>query len=328
MLHVDGGGGGAVLRHRARRVTAAEAVVVDDLHVAYGRAWALAGVTLDVEAGATLGVLGHNGAGKTTLIRVLTTLVRPTAGRVLVGGLDVVTDATQVRRRIGVTGQYAGLDEFLTARENLELVGRLTGLGRAARHRADTLIDRFGLHHVAAQRVGELSGGSRRRIDLAASLVGAPTVLFLDEPTTGLDPMSRAALWDVVSELNHAGTTVVLTTQYLEEADRVADEIVVLDQGRVSARGTPAELKRIVGGKVVTTTIPTDQLDVLPFRPDTKTAVDSVYVRVVRTVDDAGSAAGLVAQLTRHGIDMADLDVASPSLDDVVTHLTLSGATR
>ncbi|MFD9669444.1 ATP-binding cassette domain-containing protein [Rhodococcus sp. NPDC059968] len=308
----------------------APAVVVEDLHVAYGKSWALDGVDLEAAAGTTLGVLGHNGAGKTTLIRTLTTLVRPTIGRVQIGGLDVITDADRVRRRIGVTGQYAGLDEFLTARENLELIGRLTGLRRtAARARADALIERLGLDEYATRRVGELSGGSRRRIDLAASLVGSPSVLFLDEPTTGLDPIARAGLWDVVDELTTAGTTVVLTTQYLEEADRLADHIVVLARGRVAARGTPAELKRIVGGKVLTATIPTGQLAVLPFTPDTD-RVDGDRVRVSVTVDDALAATALVADLHRGGIDVTDLDVTSPSLDDVFTHLahTTTGAHR
>jgi ABC-2 type transport system ATP-binding protein len=304
------------------------AVVVEDLHVAYDKTWALDGLDLEVGAGTTLGVLGHNGAGKTTLIRVLTTLVRPTVGRALVEGLDVVTDAMDVRRRIGVTGQYAGLDEFLTTRENVELIGRLAGLRGRARARADTLIDRLGLHDLASRRVGELSGGSRRRVDLAASLVGSPSVLFLDEPTTGLDPIARNALWDVVDELTTNGTTVVLTTQYLEEADRLADHIVVLSQGRVAARGTPAELKRIVGGKVVTATIPTHQLGDLPFRPDAENPVEDGRVRVALTVGDAMTAAQLVAQLTRDRVGISDLDVTSPSLDDVFTHLTHNGATR
>ncbi|KXX62987.1 MULTISPECIES: ATP-binding cassette domain-containing protein [unclassified Rhodococcus (in: high G+C Gram-positive bacteria)] len=301
----------------------APAVVVEDLHVAYGKTWALDGVDLTAAAGTTLGVLGHNGAGKTTLIRTLTTLVRPTVGRVQIEGLDIVADADQVRRRIGVTGQYAGLDEFLTARENLELIGRLTGLRRTpARARADALIDRLGLDEYATRRVGELSGGSRRRIDLAASLVGSPSVLFLDEPTTGLDPIARAGLWDVVDELTEAGTTVVLTTQYLEEADRLADHIVVLRRGRVAARGTPAELKRIVGGKVVSATVPAHQLTALPFIPDTDPRVDDNRVRVSVTVDDAPAAITLVADLHDRGIEVTDLDVTSPSLDDVFTHLT------
>ncbi|MBH0775656.1 ABC transporter ATP-binding protein [Nocardia bovistercoris] len=306
----------------------APTVVVEDLHVAYGSTWALDGVDLRVAAGATLGVLGHNGAGKTTLIRALTTLVRPTVGRVEITGLDVVADATEVRRRIGVTGQYAGLDEFLTARENLELVGRLAGLGRRARPRADALIDRLGLHEYAARRVGEISGGSRRRVDLAASLVADPAVLFLDEPTTGLDPLARAGLWEVVDELTGAGTTVVLTTQYLEEADRLADHIVILERGRIAASGTPAELKRIIGGKVVHLTVPAEQVPDLPFIPEDD-RTDGSRVRVSVTVVDAPTATALVADLHRGGLEITDLDVTSPSLDDVFTHLThTTGATR
>lgn len=308
----------------------APAVLVEDLHVAYGRTWALDGVDLEAAAGTTIGVLGHNGAGKTTLIRTLTTLVPPTIGRARIDGLDVVADATTVRRRIGVTGQYAGLDEFLTARENLELIGRLTGLRRTARPRADALIEKLGLHEYATRRVGELSGGSSRRIDLAASLVGSPSVLFLDEPTTGLDPLARAGLWDVVEELTDAGTTVVLTTQYLEEADRLADHIVVLRRGRIAARGTPTELKRIVGGKVLTTTVPTARLGGLPFTPATEHPVDGgARTRVSVTVDDAPAATALVADLHRTGTAVTDLDVTSPSLDDVFAHLAhSSGAHR
>ena len=302
------------------------AVVVEDLHVAYGTTWALDGVDLDVPRGSTLGVLGHNGAGKTTLIRVLTTLVQPNAGRVTVDGLDVVTDADRVRRRIGVTGQYAGLDEFLTGRENLELVARLTGLGRGSRHRVSELIDQLGLHDIASRQVGELSGGSRRRIDLAASLVGSPAVLFLDEPTTGLDPTGRAGLWAVVEQLTATGTTVVLTTQYLEEADRLADDIAVLDHGRVAARGTPTVLKELVGGKVVTATIDHATLDQLPFRPDGQHPGAAGQVAVSFNADDAASAMRVVADLAAAGVELRDLEVTSPSLDDVFTHLTPTGA--
>jgi ABC-2 type transport system ATP-binding protein len=302
------------------------AVVVEDVHVAYGTTWALGGVDVEVPRARTLGVLGHNGAGKTTLVRVLTTLVRPNAGRVVVDGFDVVADADQVRRRIGVTGQYAGLDEFLTGRENLELVGRLVGLGRRARERAGDLVDRLGLGDLAGRRVGELSGGSRRRIDLAASLVGSPSVLFLDEPTTGLDPTARAALWDVVDHLTASGTTVVLTTQYLDEADRLADDIVVLDHGRVAARGTPAELKRLVGGKVIAATIPAADTDRLPHFPDTQRPAGSDHVTVSYSAGSADAAGDLVAQLGRAGITVVDLEVTSPSLDDVFTHLTATGA--
>jgi ABC-2 type transport system ATP-binding protein len=304
--------------------TSTAAVVVEDLHVAYGSTSALDGIDLETARGTTLGVLGHNGAGKTTLIRVLTTLVRPTAGRVTVNGFDVVTAADQVRRRIGVTGQYAGLDEFLTGRENLELIGRLTGLGRRAASQADALIDRLDLGDLAGQRVGQMSGGSRRRVDLAASLAGSPSVLFLDEPTTGLDPTARAGLWDVVAELTATGTTVLLTTQYLDEADRLADHIVVLDHGRIAARGTPAELKRLVGGKVVTATIPTSHLDQLTHRPDLERPAGPGQVTVTFSTGDADSAAELVAHLAHAGVD--DLEVTSPSLDDVFAHLTLTGA--
>ena len=301
------------------------AVVVEGLTVAYGTTAALDGVDLGVARGTTLGVLGHNGAGKTTLIRVLTTLVPPTAGRVAVNGFDVVADAAAVRRSIGVTGQYAGLDEFLTGHENLEMIGRLSGLGRHARGRADALVERLDLADLADRRVGQMSGGSRRRIDLAASLVATPAVLFLDEPTTGLDPAARAALWEVVGELNAAGTTVVLTTQYLEEADRLADQVVVLDHGRVAARGTPAELKRLVGGKVVTATMPAEHIDRLVDRPDLEHRSGVDHVITTFSVGDAHSAAGLIARLTASSIDVADLDVTSPSLDDVFAHLTFTG---
>jgi ABC-2 type transport system ATP-binding protein len=302
-------------------------VLVDDLHLAYGGAPALDGVDLETAPGSTLAILGHNGAGKTTLIRVLTTLARPDRGRALVDGYDVVTDAAQVRRRIGVTGQFAGLDDFLTGRENLELVGHLSGLGGNARRRANELIARLGLEDLAAKHIGGLSGGSRRRVDLAASLVGDPSVLFLDEPTTGLDPMARTALWDVIADLTATGTTVVLTTQYLEEADRLADHVVVLDHGRVAARGTPAELKRIVGGKLITAVVPVEQLDLLPSAASAEQRLDADRVRVVLAVGGTDSAAHVIGQLTAQGIELADLDVASPSLDDVVRHLTYAGAT-
>jgi ABC-2 type transport system ATP-binding protein len=302
------------------------AVLVEDVHVRFGDVHALAGVDLDVPSGTTLGVLGHNGAGKTTLVRVLTTLIRPGSGRVAVDGLDVVADADLVRGRIGVTGQYAGLDDFLTGRENLELIGRLTGLGVAARGRADDLVERLDLGDIADRRVGTMSGGSRRRTDLATSLVAGPSVLFLDEPTTGLDPVARSVLWDLVAELTDAGTTVVLTTQYLEEADRLADDIVVLDHGRVAARGTPSDLKRLVGGKVVTATVPSSDVDRISRRPG-ETRTNSVgTVRVSFATSDSDEAAAVVSQLLSDGVEIADLDIASPTLDDVFTHLTMQGA--
>jgi ABC-2 type transport system ATP-binding protein len=303
----------------------AATVLVEDVHVRFGDVHALVGVDLDVAAGSTLAVLGHNGAGKTTLIRVLTTLIRPDSGRAFVDGFDVVADADQVRRRIGVTGQYAGLDDFLTGRENLELVSRLAGLGADTRIRARELVDRLALGDIAERRVGELSGGSRRRIDLAASLVGSPSVLFLDEPTTGLDPTARTALWNLVGELTAGGTTVVLTTQYLDEADRLADDIVVLDHGRIAARGTPAELKRIVGGKVVTATIATRDVARLDRVPDDLRPADTTRSRISYSTTNANSAADVVHQITAAGVTLADLDITSPSLDDVFAHLTLEG---
>lgn len=310
----------------ALHTTDSSAVVVEGLHVTYATTAALDDVTLDVGRGTTLGVLGHNGAGKSTFVRVLTTLVQPTAGRVTVDGFDVVRDADRVRRSIGVTGQYAGLDEFLTGRENLELIGRLAGLGARSRRRADAMIERLDLGDLADRRVGEMSGGWRRRIDLAASLVAMPSVLFLDEPTIGLDPTARHALWDTVAELTLAGTTVVLTTQYLEEADRLADEIVVLDHGRISARGTPAELKRIVGGKVVTADVAAEDLALLADRPDLERRAGGGRVTVTFSVDDAERAAELVARLTRSQVHLADIAITSPSLDDVFAHLTANGA--
>jgi ABC-2 type transport system ATP-binding protein len=303
------------------------AVLVDDVRVDYGRESVLNGVALEVEAGTTLAVLGHNGAGKTTLIRALTTLIRPRRGRIVIDGVDALAEPTAVRRRIAVTGQYAGLDEYLTTVENLEFIGRLAGLRRRARPRAAELVDRFDLHLLAGRRVGELSGGSRRRVDLAASLVGSPSVLFLDEPTTGLDPAARVALWDVVDELTDHGTTVLLTTQYLEEADRLADRIAVLGHGRIAAQGSPSELKALIGGKVLHITVPSDRLDLLPLTPDASHPVDARHVRVTLSAVDADTAAALVARLAGgpDGSGLVDLEIASPSLDDVFFHLATQG---
>ena len=302
------------------------AVEAHDVGLSYGPTVALDGVDLQVPRGSTLGVLGHNGAGKTSLIRVLSTSLRPDRGRVLVDGIDAADQPALVRRSIGVTGQYAGLDDFLTTVENLELMARLSGLRRVARARVRDLVERFDLHPFASRRVGELSGGSRRRVDLAASLVASPKVLFLDEPTTGLDPAARQTVWDVVTELTAAGTTVVLTTQYLEEADRLADQLVVLSSGRVVARGAPNELKRLVGGKVVKATVALDRVDSLTLRPVTSSPSGDARTTLAFSVADDEAAADLIAQLSADTAGVTDLEVASPSLDDVFLHLTQTGA--
>jgi ABC-2 type transport system ATP-binding protein len=286
------------------------AVRLQDVTVDFGPVRALDEISLTVDEGAIVGVLGHNGAGKTTAIRVAATLLRPASGDVRILGIDAVRHPEQVRRHVGVTGQYAGLDDYLTARENLALLGRLVGLGRRSLRRADELLERLDLCELADRRVGALSGGSRRRVDLAASLVGEPTVLFLDEPTTGLDPVARTSFWTEIRRVASRGTAVVLTTQYLEEADQLADRIAVIDHGRVVATGTPAELKGIVGGKVVRARVP----------------MNGRMTTVNHAVADASAAAALVQDL-RASTDLEDLEVSSPSLDDVFHHLASAGAT-
>ena len=224
----------------------------------YGELWALRGLDLAVPEGTVLGLLGHNGAGKTTAIRILTTLALATEGTAAVAGYDVATQSALVRANIGVAAQEATVDGLLTARKNLELLGRLYGLPRArARQRANDLLELLDLADAATRLAGDLSGGMRRRLDLAAALIAEPRVLFLDEPTTGLDPLSRNGLWDVLRGLVDGGTTLLLTTQYLEEADRLADEIVLLDHGVVAASGSPAELKSRIGGERIVVTLAT-----------------------------------------------------------------------
>jgi ABC-2 type transport system ATP-binding protein len=232
------------------------AILAEGLKKSYGKTLALDGLDLHVEEGTILGLLGPNGAGKTTAVRIFTTLLGPDAGRAEVAGLDVVRQAAELRSRIGLTGQYAAVDEYLTGRENLEMVGRLYHLPKKqARRRADELLERFDLVDAASRLVKTYSGGMRRRLDLSASLVFSPPVLFLDEPTTGLDPRSRMAMWDIIGELVSGGTTLLLTTQYLDEADRLADRIAVVDSGRVIAEGTSGELKVRVGGERLEVTL-------------------------------------------------------------------------
>jgi len=301
------------------------AIVIDNVTVNFGDIVALDSVSLEVEPGAIVGVLGHNGAGKTTLVRVAATLQRPTRGRVLVAGVDAAVDPFTARRTIGLTGQYAGLDEYLTPEENLEMIGRVLGLGRVARRRAVDLLDRFELGAVAARRVGTLSGGTRRRVDLAASLIGSPTVLFLDEPTTGLDPAARIGFWELVRELASTGTAVVLTTQYLEEADKLAGEIIVIDHGRVVATGTPAQLKSLVGGKVVRAAVPTALADAFPAAMDGEATVQGDSTTWHLPVPDAAAAASLVSSIVAAGAAVCELEIASPSLDDVFIRLANTG---
>ncbi len=232
------------------------AIEVEGLVKTYGETRALDGLDLSAEAGAVLAMLGPNGAGKTTAVRVLTTLTPPDAGRARVAGYDVVADSAEVRRRIGLTGQYASVDESLTGRQNLVMIGQLCRLpGRRARARSDELLEQFTLTQAADRPVKTYSGGMRRRLDLAASLLGEPEVLFLDEPTTGLDPSGRSRTWDIIRDLIDGGTTILLTTQYLEEADHLADRIVVVDGGRAIAEGTSDELKAMVGTNHVEVTI-------------------------------------------------------------------------
>src|SRR5215216_7971255 len=227
-----------------------DAIVVEGLEKSYGSVRALGGVDFTARTGSVLGLLGPNGAGKTTAVRVLTTLLEPDAGSARVAGLDVVRDAAALRAQIGLAGQYAAVDENLTGVENLEMVGRLYHLGRAqSRQRAEELLERFELTDAAKRPAKTYSGGMRRRLDLAAALVARPPVLFLDEPTTGLDPRSRLSLWETIEGLVAEGTTVLLTTQYLDEVDRLADRIAVIDHGRVIADGTSDELKDRVGGE-------------------------------------------------------------------------------
>ncbi|MEU9784276.1 ATP-binding cassette domain-containing protein [Streptomyces phaeochromogenes] len=305
-----------------------DVIVVEGVRKRYGDKHALDGLDLSVGRGTVHGVLGPNGAGKTTLVRILATLLRPDEGRVEVAGHDVRTDAHEVRFRIGLLGQHAALDEELGGRQNLEMFGRLYHLGaRSARVRADALLERFGLADTGRKAVKQFSGGMRRRLDLAASLITEPEVLFLDEPTTGLDPRGRAEVWDAVRSLVGGGTTVLLTTQYLEEADQLADRISVVDRGQVIADGTADELKAKTGGDRIDVVLhDAGQLGaavaLLPFDKATLSVDTDRRLLSAPVTDRMSALAGAVRALEEAGIEAEDIALRRPTLDEVFLHLT------
>ncbi len=301
------------------------AIVAERLVKHFGQTKALDGVDLTLASGTVLGVLGPNGAGKTTAVRILATLLRPDGGSARVGGLDVIKDAHKVRALVGLTGQYASVDEALTGSENLRLIGRLLGMSRAdSRARAAELLASFHLEDAADRAAKTYSGGMRRRLDLAASLIGRPKVLFLDEPTTGLDPRARNEVWEIVRELVSDGTSVLLTTQYLDEADQLADRISVIDHGRVIAHGTPDELKRQTGSQA------------LAVRPVQESDVDKVLAvisevaagpelsngTVTARVTDPAVLPAVVRRLDDAGVAIAELALRTSTLDEVFLALT------
>ena len=306
----------------------APAIATHALGKRYGEQWALRDFDLEVAPGAVLGLLGHNGAGKTTAIRILTTLALPSAGSARVAGFDVVSEGEEVRRRIGLTSQTATVDGLMSARANLEMIGRLYHLPKAtARRRAAELLERLSLADTGERLVRDFSGGMRRRLDLAASLVASPPVLFLDEPTTGLDPESRNELWELLRELVGEGATLLLTTQYLEEADRLSDEIVLLDRGLVAARGTPSELKARYGGERIEVALQSaEQIERAcgALEPFAEGAVDDDPERlhVTAPVGLHTRLVEVVRALDEAGVEARDVHRREATLDDVFLAIT------
>ncbi|MFB7540947.1 ATP-binding cassette domain-containing protein [Streptomyces zaomyceticus] len=316
------------------------AIYAEGLVKTFGDVRALDGVDLDVPEGTVLGLLGPNGAGKTTAVRVLTTLLQPDSGRAVVAGIDVLKDPDEVRRRIGLSGQFAAVDEYLTGRENLQMVGQLYQMrAKDAKVRADELLERFNLADAADRTAKTYSGGMRRRLDLAAALVVSPPVMFMDEPTTGLDPRNRQGLWEVIKELVAGGTTLLLTTQYLEEADHLAHDICVVDHGKVIARGTADQLKAQTGGERVEVVVHEagmigDARDVLGRYGIAGIGHGEVSVEQHTrklTVPVAGGAkllAEVIRDLDALGVEIDDIGLRRPTLDDVFISLTGHAAER
>jgi ABC-2 type transport system ATP-binding protein len=303
------------------------AISVKGLRKSYGNVCALDGVDLEVAQGTVLGLLGPNGAGKTTAVRVMATLLKPDAGDVRVAGLDALHEATALRELIGLAGQYAAIDENLTGLENLVMVGRLYGMPRArATERGRELLERFGLTDAADRPAKTYSGGMRRRLDLGAALVAKPPILFLDEPTTGLDPRSRLDLWTTIEELVAEGTTVLLTTQYLDEADRLADTIAVIDHGRVIANGTPDDLKDRVGGVRLEVRLPTREETPIaagalaPMSDEPPREEGDTVILPIR--QRSGAIVEAVRRLDEAGVEVDDITLRRPTLDDVFLALT------
>ena len=303
-------------------------VDVRDVVRTFGDVRALDGVSMSFEPGIVYALLGPNGAGKTTLIRVLATLLLPDSGSVRVAGIDVVADPTAARARIGLAGQFAAVDEYLTGRENVEMIGWLYGLSRAeVKRRTDEVLERIGLAESASRRVGTYSGGMRRKLDLAASLVGRPQVMFLDEPTTGIDPRSRIDLWALIEDLVATGTTVLLTTQYLEEADRLADRIGVIHHGRIITEGTADELKDKLGGAVLELAVDEEDrekvLRTIAKLAGEEAAFDQVRERIrLPARDGSVTLMNVVRALDKAGIHPTDVALHKPTLDDVFLALT------